>query len=101
MKRLALALVASALSFAPSLARADEDDLDAGRVIAVEKRPYRLVHEFSAFAGVLPLDALYTGFSLGGSYTLHLSDLWAWEMIGFHYSSNADSHLQKTLGERW
>ena len=88
--------------FASQLAFADEDDeLDSGRVVAVEDRPYRMVHEFTVTAGVLPIDALYTGLTLGGSYTLHLSDLWAWEAVSFHYSANVDTGLDVTLAERW
>lgn len=85
----------------PGGASAQDDELDSGRVIAVEDRPYRMAHEFSAFAGILPLDAVYTGYSLGGSYTLHFDELWAWEAIDFHYSANVDSGLDKTLAERW
>lgn len=95
-------LLCSALLLLPSIAYAEDDeDLEQGRVIAVEDRPYTMVHEFAVSAGVLPLDALYTGFSLGGSYTLHLSDLWAWEAIDFHYSANVDTGLDVTLAERW
>ncbi|MCK6550848.1 outer membrane beta-barrel domain-containing protein [Myxococcota bacterium] len=94
------AILATAVALAPGAAAA-EDELDAGRVIAVEDRPFRMFHEFSASAGVLPLDALYTGYSLGGAYTLHLSDLVAWEAISFHYSANVTSDLEKRLAERW
>jgi outer membrane beta-barrel protein len=105
MKKLALyalpgLAVVATLAVSPA-ARADEDELDAGRVIAVEARPYRMVHEFSAFAGILPIDALYTGYSLGAAYTLHLSDLWAWEVVNFQYSANVDSDLKNVLAERW
>ena len=90
-------IVAAALA-TPSLAHADDDeDIGTGKVIAVELRPYRMVHEFAVSVGVLPLDALYTGFSLGGSYTLHLSDIWAWEAIDFHYSANVDTGLDVTV----
>src|SRR5262245_38365371 len=74
----------------------DDEDLESGRVIAVEARPYRMVHEFSVSAGILPINALYTGFTLGGAYTLHLSDIWAWEAIDFHYSANVGTGLDVT-----
>ena len=46
--------------FASQPALADEDDeLDSGHVVAVEGRPYRMVHEFTVSAGVLPIDALF------------------------------------------
>jgi outer membrane beta-barrel protein len=98
--RPALAAVAVLTTAVAPDARAD-DELDAGRVIAVEDRPFRMIHEFSASAGLVPLDALYTGYSLGGAYTLHLSDLVAWEAISFHYSANVTSDLEKRLAERW
>lgn len=83
-------------------ARADDaDELKSGRVIAVQERPYRMVHEFSVAAGTLPLDALYTGYTLGGSYTLHLSDLWAWEAISFHYSGNTQTGLEDNLASKY
>ncbi len=78
-----------------------DDELRSGRVIAVQDKPYRMVHEFSITAGVLPADAFYTGLTLGGSYTLHLSDVWSWEAIDFHYSANVDNGLDVTLAERW
>jgi outer membrane beta-barrel protein len=99
MKRLLLGLP---LLFSSQLALADEEDeLDSGRVVAIEDRPYRMVHEFTVSGGVLPIDALYTGLTIGGSYTLHLSDLWAWEAVSFHYSANVDTGLDVTLAERW
>ena len=97
MKHLLLAVLL--LASRPALAA--DDELDSGRVVAVEERPYRMVHEFTVTAGVLPIDALYTGLTLGGSYTLHLSDLWAWEAVSFHYSANVNTGLDKTLAERW
>ena len=80
---------------------AQEDELNSGRVVAVQDRPYRMVHEFTASVGVLPIDAFYTGLSLGGAYTLHFNDLLAWEAISFHYSGNVDSGLESELADRW
>lgn len=100
MKRLMLAVVAAS-SFISATALADDEGLRKGRVIAVQDRDYRMVHEFTVSTGILPMDAFYTGFSLGGSYTLHLSDLFAWEAANFHYSGNVDSGLEGTLAQRW
>lgn len=101
MKRLLLPLTLVGLLAPTSASAADEDELESGRVIAVQPRPFHLVHEFTVSAGVLPLDAFYTGFSLGGSYTLHLSDLIAWEAISFHYSANTGTGLEGELARRW
>lgn len=100
MKRFA-AVVALGVMSASTSASAEEDELDKGRVIAVQNRAYRLVHEFTLSTGVLPMDAFYTGYSLGGSYALHFSDLLAWEAVSFHYSANVGSGLESTLAQRW
>lgn len=101
--RLPIAIFSAALPLLSmvSTAVADDDELRSGKVIAVQERPYRLVHEFTVSAGVFPVDALYTGLSLGGSYSLHLSDIWAWEAVSFHYSGNVNTGLDVTLAERW
>mgnify|MGYP006292045881 CR=1 FL=1 len=96
---IAFALVTT--SATPSFARSVEDELESGQIIAVEDRPYRMVHEFSVHAGVLPTDAFYVGATLGGSYTLHLSELWAWEAVSFHYSANIDTNLESELSNRF
>ncbi|MBK8009892.1 MAG: outer membrane beta-barrel domain-containing protein [Deltaproteobacteria bacterium] len=97
---IAVGMVVAVSTGRPALAD-DADELKSGRVIAVQERPYRMVHEFSVAAGTLPLDALYTGYTLGGSYTLHLSDLWAWEAISFHYSANAKTGLEDDLASKY
>lgn len=86
---------------ASSQAQAQDEDLQSGKVIAVQDRPFRLAHEFTASAGVLPMDAFYTGLSLGAAYTLHLTELLSWEAISVHYSSNVDKGLDDELLERW
>lgn len=94
-------LFAAAFAVSATARAAVEDELKSGRIIAVDDRPYRMVHEFSVHAGVLPTDARYVGISLGGSYTLHLSDLWAWEALSFHYSANIDTNLDSELSNRF
>lgn len=99
MKRIA-PLLAAALLFT-SVARAEEDEIDMGRIVAVEPRPYRLVHEFRAMAGVIPVDSFQTAITIGGSYALHLSDVWAWEAISFQYALNVDTGVEEMLVARW
>jgi outer membrane beta-barrel protein len=95
-RTLLVGLVATLL--APAAARAGiDDELDSGRIIAVDDRPYRLVHEFAVSSGIVPTDAFYVGVSVGGSYTLHLSDIWAWEAVNFQYSANIDTDLESEL----
>lgn len=100
--RSALALALALTGLAPAEGRAGEDDRRrGGQVVARQPRPHRLLHEVDLTAGILPLDALYTGLSLGGSYTLHLSDVFALELVDFHYSANVDSGLRARLAERY
>ncbi len=101
MKRMLSAVFLVAAIYTPGELRAQSDELNSGEVVAVQDRPYRLVHEFTASVGVLPIDAFYTGLSLGGSYTLHFNDLIAWEAISFHYSGNIDTGLENELAERF
>lgn len=91
------ALIVLALLAVPTEGKAAEGRRAGGRVIARELRPHRLVHEFDVGVGLLPLDALYAGLSFGGSYTLHLSDAVALELVDFRYSANIDSGLRRRL----
>ncbi len=94
----ALALV---LASGTSARAASEDELRSGKIISVEDRPYRLVHEFSVSGGILPTDARYVGVSIGGSYTLHLSEIWSWEAVSFHYSANIETNLDDELSRNF
>lgn len=101
MKRLA-AFLGAGLVLAPASTLAKPGDrIESGRIIAVDERPYRMVHEFALSTGVIPTDAFYVGLSLGGSYTLHLSDVWAWEAVSFHYSANVSTDLESELQRRF
>lgn len=103
MKRIIYSAGLSALfvTLASSASAKTPDQLRSGRIVAVDDRPYRMVHEFAVSSGVLPTDAFYVGLSLGGSYTLHLSDIWAWEALSFHYSANIQTGLENELQERF
>ncbi len=70
---------------------------EAPRVFSIQKRPYRLTHEFELGVGVLPLDAFYVGAVVGFSYTYHFSDFWAWEILSADYSINFDTGLKNHL----
>ena len=65
--------------------------------LAVQNRKYTASHEFVVSAGLLPLDAFEKGFTLSGSYTLHFSDLWAWEVGQFFYSFPMETELEAEL----
>ncbi|MGF1511739.1 MAG: outer membrane beta-barrel domain-containing protein [Myxococcota bacterium] len=97
-RAITLSSLVLAMTSNASIARAGiEDQLNSGEIIAVDERPYRLVHEFSVSTGVIPNDAFFVGISLGGAYTLHLSDIWAWEAVNFQYSANISTNLEDEL----
>jgi outer membrane beta-barrel protein len=82
----------------PGTAQAQlEFGADRPRVFSIQRRPYRLGHEFQLGLGVLPLDAFYVGMVASGSYTYHFSDFWAWEIAGGSYSLNFDTGLRDNL----
>jgi outer membrane beta-barrel protein len=95
-------LVALALLVAPA-ARAGEDDLDQGKVYAIQERDYRMNHEFSISMAFLPLDAFYKFFAVTGHYVLHFNDLWAWEAIHFSFAKylEVDTGLKHQMSNDW
>jgi outer membrane beta-barrel protein len=70
---------------------------EGGRVYAVQKKEYQLKHELYGAVGVLPMDAMYKGVTIGGGYTYHFSHHFAWEAIQFTYSNNIDTGLKEDL----
>ncbi|NOZ88183.1 MAG: outer membrane beta-barrel domain-containing protein [Deltaproteobacteria bacterium] len=90
------------LAYCP-VSRADEDELDYGKIYAVQPREYRMNHEFSLSLAFLPLDAFYKYFAIGGEYVLHIDDFWAWQVIHFSFSQymDVDTGLKKELHKKW
>ena len=91
--RLGAACLAVALFVcaAPTPASADEE------TYVVQDRLYRMRHEISVATGVLPLDAFYKGITIGGGYTIHWSDLFAWEVARFAYAFHVNTDLREEL----
>lgn len=79
------------------------EDLDQGRVFAIQPRRYRMVHEFTLSMAFLPLDAFYKFFAVSGHYVVHFDDFWAWEAIHFSFSKymDVDTGLKKEMNDRW
>ncbi len=75
--------------------------IERPRIFSIQERPYRLDHEFELGVDILPLDAFYIGAAIGGSYTYHFSDFWAWEIASLNYSFNFDTPLEAELDERF
>jgi len=82
----------------PSLLAADDEDQAEGLdKVAVQNRAHTMTHEFSAWIGTLPLDAFKKGLTFSGAYTLHFTDLVAWEIGQFTYSYGIESDLNAEL----
>lgn len=90
--------------FAPGDARADElaEEVDADdAVYAVQRRPFMRGHEFNVSLGVLPLDALYKGITLGFGYAYHFNSVVGWQIAHFRYSFNVDTATIKELDQKF
>jgi outer membrane beta-barrel protein len=96
-----LALVVVGLLGAAAPARADEEFDEGGTLYAIQQRQHVLGHEFTLAIGTVPLDAFYKGLTGTFSYTYHFNDQWAWEIVGFTYSSNFWTGLKGELEQQW
>ena len=92
-------MILCGLVFAPLVSAADQETGygEGGKVYAVQKKGYQLKHELYGAFGVLPMDAMYKGVTIGGGYTYHFSHHFAWEAIQFAYSNNIDTGLKEDL----
>lgn len=64
---------------------------------AVQNRQRVMRHEYSVWTGLLPMDAFRKGVAFSGAYTLHFTDVFAWEVAQFTYSVGIDTRLQDEL----
>jgi outer membrane beta-barrel protein len=96
-------LVLAVLVCASPGARALEEDLDQGKVFAIQARSHRMNHEFSLSMAFLPLDAFYKFFAVSGHYVVHFTDMWAWEAIHFSFSKylDIDTGLKGEMERKW
>lgn len=70
---------------------------EAGRLLAVQQRKFRLQHELDVGAMFEPVDAFSKGLGGEGAYVLHLNDEWSWEILRGGYAVRLDTGLQKQL----
>ena len=63
----------------------------------IQNRKFRLLHEVVLLGGGLPVDPFYKGITVTGGYSLHFSDILAWDVIHFTYSFNIDTELKNNL----
>ena len=99
--RICCALVCLSLMSPPAVAFAqdDEDDEETRTYssVVVQNRRFDPTHELNLTVGMLPMDAFTKGITASGSYTLHFSHFFAWEIIQFAYSFQYDTSLRQEL----
>lgn len=85
-------LVAAGL-LAPLAAQAQE----AGRLLAVQQRKFRLTHELTLGGMFEPQDAFNKGLAPELAYTFHLDDSFSWEVLRGGYLAQLDTGLRQQL----
>jgi outer membrane beta-barrel protein len=93
--KLAVSLLAIAL-LSP-LAAAAEESQEAGRLVAIQQRKFRMAHELEIGGMFEPLDAFSKGIGAEGAYVLHLDDTWSWEVVRAGYVARIDTSLRTQL----
>ncbi len=78
------------------------DEVDENEAIyAVQGRPILRGHEFSVSLGVLPLDSLYKGVTLGVGYSYHFNAVLGWQLAHFRYSFNTNTGTVRELADKF
>jgi len=101
---LSSSLTIAALSFlGASTARAgDELDEEQVATYAVQSRLFRLGGELAVAGGILPMNAFDKGLTVGGSFTYHFNNVFAWEIInGSYIYKQLDTDLKTELVENF
>lgn len=89
------AIVLAAALALPAAPRAEE--VEPGKLAAIQKRKFRMDHEIFAQAGLQPADAFYKGLGPVAGYTLHFDDVWAWEILRGGYAFRFHTGLRDQL----
>lgn len=99
---LLLALFTLSLASAASAHASDDADEERIATYAVQSRLFRLGGELNVAAGLLPINAFNKGLTIGGSFTYHFSNTWAWEVInGAYVYKQLDTGLKTELLENF
>ena len=86
----------------PNAYALDEVDEEQVATYAVQSRLFRLGGELTVAAGFLPINAFNKGLTVGGGFTYHISNSWAWEIIrGAWVYKQLDTGLKKELLENF
>jgi outer membrane beta-barrel protein len=92
------------LTFAGAAPAVADNEIDEEQVAtyAVQSRLFRLGGELDVEAGILPINAFNKGLTIGGSFTYHFSNAWAWEIINAAYVyKQLDTGLKTELEENF
>lgn len=101
--RILLPALSSLVLMGPTVANAAEElDEEQVATYAVQSRLFRLGGELTCTAGVFPINAFSKGLTVGGSFTYHFSNSWAWEVIqGAYVYKQIDTGLKTELLENF
>ncbi len=92
LRRAALIFTCATL-LAPLAAAAQE----AGQLLAVQQRKFRLTHELTLAGMFEPQDAFSKGLAPELAYSFHLDDAWSWEVLRGGYVAQFDTGLRQQL----
>ena len=70
---------------------------DAGRLVVIQQRKFRLAHELNFAAMFEPADAFSKGLAGEASYTVHFSDSLGWEVARAGYLTRFNTDLKDQL----
>jgi outer membrane beta-barrel protein len=97
-----LGLLTLTLAGASPAFAGDELDEEQVATYTVQTRLFRLGGELNVAAGILPINAFNKGLTVGGSFTYHFSNAWAWEVInGAYVYKQLDTGLKTELLENF
>jgi outer membrane beta-barrel protein len=88
-------MVLAAALAVPATVMAEEEE--PGQLAAVQRRKFRMDHEIFLAAELQPLDAFYKGVGPVAGYTLHFTDVLAWEILRGGYSFRLKTGLRDQL----
>jgi len=91
------ARLVSLLLFAATLLPLAASAQEAGRLVAIQQRKYRMANELVIGGMFEPLDAFSKGLAAEGAFLFHFNDDWAWEILRGGYVQRLDTGLRTQL----
>lgn len=70
---------------------------EAGKLVAIQQRKYRLGQELTLGGVFEPQDAFTKGLAVEGAYTWHFGELWSWEVLRGGYFAQLNTPLRNQL----